>query len=328
MISLIKKKPRHFVFMLATSLALALFVMKDRFTANFSHSPLPLPVPSYDENYAMSVILKYESFGPKVPGTQAHIKAGDWIIEELKTFPLTVHEQKAEAKTFDQKLIPIRNIIAQWNPKARVRYMLSAHWDNRPFADNDPKNKNKPVPGVNDGGSGVAVLLGIAKSLVNVPTQNADIGIDFAFWDSEDWGTPSIPESYCLGSQYWSDHLVPENYKAEFGINFDMVGRSGSIFPIDVYSEKVAPQVLKKLRLAALKIGYQDYFTDYKIGPIVDDHYFVSEKTHIPFIDLIYMTPEGKFAPEWHTVNDTSEFISRDVLKGVSQSVLQLLWTY
>jgi len=276
----------------------------------------------FDENYSYAQILEYEKLGPKVPGTPAHSKAGDWIISTMNGFGMKVLEQKATATLPGSKPVPIRNIIAQYRPELKNRILLSAHWDNRPFADQDAKNKTKPVPGVNDGGSGVAVLMTIAKA---VQESKPETGIDFAFWDSEDGGTHNNPKSYCLGSQYWSFHPVPENHSASFGINFDMVGRKGSVFPVEAYSAYKAPEVLKKLKNAAEKLGYQDYFPDYRIGPIVDDHYFVSEARGIPMIDLIYMTEDGKFPPEWHTLNDTSEFISRDVMKAVGQTVLQMI---
>jgi glutaminyl-peptide cyclotransferase len=298
----------------------------DSFTKK-TEGPL-VAAPTFDADYAYQMIEKYEKFGPKVPGTAEHQKAGDWLLTELQALTPTVHEQKASATTFDQKKIPIRNLIAQFNPNAKKRYLLSAHWDNRPFADQDPKFYKKAVPGVNDGGSGVVVLLTIGKALQPLFAKgDLSFGVDLALWDSEDWGTPSIPDSYCLGSQYFGKNPIPANYRAEFGINFDMVGRKGSIFPIDIYSEQKAPLVMKGFRSAATKLGYGAYFPESRIGPIVDDHYFISEALNIPMIDIIYMTPEGRFAPEWHTVQDTSEHISRDVLKVVGQTTLQLLFS-
>ncbi len=279
---------------------------------------------NYDENYAFEVIQKYEKFGPKVPGTEAHKNTGDWLVSELKRLGATVVEQTTTAVTFDQKTIPVRNIIAQYNPKANTRYLFSAHWDNRPFADQDtdPLKSHEPVPGVNDGGSGVAILLGIAKA---VQGMDLPFGIDLALWDAEDWGSPHNPPSYCLGSQYWAKNPVPANYHAQFGINYDMVGRLGSVFPEENYSLKNAPEVIEGLHRAAKTLGYQDYFPTYKIGPIVDDHYYVRELRQFPMVDLIYMTQEGGFPPEWHTHLDTSEYISRDVLKVVGQTSLELL---
>jgi Zn-dependent M28 family amino/carboxypeptidase len=281
-------------------------------------------LPNFDENNAYAQILTYEKFGPKVPGTEAHVKAGDWILSELKKAGITGVEQKSTAVTFDQHTIPVRNIIGQFNPSAKTRYLLSAHWDNRPFSDEDPdpKFKSKPVPGVNDGGSGVVILLGIAKALKD---QTTDFGVDFLFLDAEDWGTPYNEESYCLGTQYWAKNPIPANYTARFGINYDMVGRIGAIFPSESYSAQRAGDVWKKLKDAAKKLGYSELFPDLRVGPVVDDHIYLMQRG-FPVYDLIHMTPEGRFPPEWHTHQDTSEFISRDVLKAVGRTTLQALW--
>ncbi len=295
---------------------------------NFSCSSTPIAkpaIPHFDENIAYAQILDYEKFGPKVPGTDAHVKAGDWIVAELKKTNATVQEQKSTAVTFDHHTIPIRNIIAQINPEAKDRYFFSAHWDNRPFADEDPdpKYRNTPVPGVNDGGSGVVVLLGMAKALSGL---NLPFGVDLVFFDAEDWGNPRDEESYCLGTQYWAKNPIPANYKAKFGVNFDMVGRMGSVFPIESYSAEKAPEVLSKMRAAAKKLGFEELFPDNQIGAVVDDHVYVMQGRGFPVADLIAMTGRGRFPPEWHTHKDTSEFISRDVLKAVGQTMIQMLW--
>ena len=281
----------------------------------------------FNGDYAFEKILQYEKFGPKVPGSPENQKAGDWIVAELKGMGLEVLEQKAEGVTFTGKKIPMRNIIARFHPSVGKHILLSAHWDNRPFADEDKKFKNDPILGVNDGGSGVVVLMGIAKALSeNAAAKDLPYGVDFAFWDAEDWGTPTDENSYCLGSQYWAKNPVPPNYKADFGINYDMVGRIGSIFPVESYSMEKGGDVIRKLREAATKIGTQDFFPNNRIGRIIDDHYFVSEGRGFPMIDLIYMTPEGRFPPEWHTHADISDVISRDVLKVVGQTTIQLIF--
>ncbi|MBS1959564.1 MAG: M28 family peptidase [Bdellovibrionales bacterium] len=283
--------------------------------------------PTVDENYAWSIILAYEKFGPKVPGTDAHKKAHDWLVKELKDIGIPVTEQNGTAKTWDGKTIPVYNVIAQVNPEAKTRYLLSAHWDNRPWADEDPvaANRKKPVPGVNDGGSGVAVLLMIAKAAKLAPPE---FGIDFAFFDAEDWGNPRGPEdTYCLGTQMWAKDRVPKTELPKFGINYDMVGRIGSMFPIESFSKKNAPQVINGILAAAKTLGYGDTFPDFEIGSIIDDHVFVAKGTGIPMVDLIFVDPNGRFPPEWHTVDDTSKYISRDVLKIVAQTTVQLLWS-
>ncbi len=283
------------------------------------------PVPVFNENLAWEQILEFEKIGPKIPGTQGSLKGGDWIVSELKKAGVTVLEQKTEAKTFDGKTIPVRNIMGQINPGASERYLLSAHWDSRPFSDEDPdpKFRSTPVPATNDGGSGVVVLLGIAKALEG---KKPSIGIDLLFLDAEDWGTPRDEESYCLGTQYWAKNPVPANYKAKYGINFDMVGRIGSIFPVEANTGRQAGDVIRKLQTSARSLGYQDFFPNIQVGAIIDDHIYLMQGRNFPVADVIAMSPEGRFPPEWHTHKDTSEFISRDVLKVVGQTTLKTLW--
>ena len=284
------------------------------------------PAPTFDETLAYQQILAFEKIGPKIPGTEGSKIAGDWIVTELKKANVSVLEQKTEAKTFDGKTIPVRNIIGQINPDAKDRYLLSAHWDSRPFADEDPdpKYRNTPVPATNDGGSGVVVLLGIAKALEG---KKLSIGVDLLFLDAEDWGIPRLEESYCLGTQYWAKNPVPANYQAKYGINFDMVGRIGSIFPVEANTGRQAGDVMKKLQTSAKSLGYQDLFpTNIYVGPVIDDHIYLMQGRKFPVADVIAMTPAGLFPPEWHTHKDTSEYISRDVLKAVGQTTLKTLW--
>jgi hypothetical protein len=317
----------------ARATLLAILIVGASLTGFYFFRPIaaPIPTPAFNADTAYEQILKYESFGPKVPGNAAHQAAGDWILSELKLLTATVHEQKAQMGN-----VPVRNFIAQFNPAAKKRILLSAHWDNRPHADEDEGNNAKsPVPGVNDGGSGVVVLLQIGAAIAPLyndthasnSSAKPDFGVDLAFWDAEDGGQPSHPESYCLGSQYFAKNPIPAGYKPIYGINFDMVGRTGSRFPIDRFSEEHAGEVLKKFRDTARSLGYQDLFPSYRIGPVVDDHVFLSKGLNFPMIDLIYMNEDGTFAPEWHTVRDTSAHISREVLKVVGQTTLQLLFS-
>ncbi len=283
------------------------------------------PPPAFDENLAYSRILEYEKKGPAVPGSAASLATGDWIASALKSSGAEVIEQTASAVTFDKKTIPIRNILGRINPSAKTRYLFSAHWDARPFADEDPdpKNRTRPVPAVNDGGSGVVVLLGIASALQG---KDLPFGVDLLFLDAEDWGNPSTENSYCLGSQHFAKNPIPAGYQPRFGINFDMVGGIGAVFPIEAYSMERAGPVVEKIRAAAKKAGFQDYFPGYRTGAIIDDHFYLMEGLKVPVVDLIHITPYGRFPPQWHTLKDTSEGISRVSLKAVGQTALQVLW--
>ena len=123
-----------------------------------------------------------------------------------------------------------------------------------------------------------------------------------------------------------TDFPVPEGPKPRFGVNFDMVGRIGATFPVEIYSARSAGTVIEKIQRAARKAGFQDFFPKTYVGPVVDDHIYLMQGLNVPVIDLIHMTEEGRFPPEWHTTRDTSEFISRNSLKVVGQTVIQMLW--
>lgn len=291
----------------------------------FQGKPKKSPVPVFNADAAYQFVLDYEKRGPAVPGTKESAATGDWIVASLKAQGLSVLEQKGSLPGWDGKPVPIRNLLGRFQPEAKKRYLLSAHWDARPFADQDPRpaDRKKPVPAANDGGSGVAVLLGIAQALRGT---EASFGVDFLFVDAEDSGQSHSASSYCLGSQFFAKQAYPSKSLPAFGINFDMVGRIGATFPIEAYSARSAGSVLKKIHSAAEKAGTQDLFSKSVVGPIVDDHVFLSEGLGVPLVDLIHMTDEGRFPPEWHTRSDTSEWISRTTLRGVGQTVLQTLW--
>ena len=190
--------------------------------------------PDFSADSAFSFVQKQVDFGPRVPNTPEHDACGQWLASELERFGADVIVQKARARAFDGKLLELQNIIGQFNPKSRSRILLYAHWDTRPFADKDSIRMDIPIDGANDGGSGVGVLLEIARQLRIKP---AEIGVDIIFFDGEDYGKPngiqSMQEDYlewCLGSQYWSNEPHRYGYRARFGILLDMVGAKNAEF--------------------------------------------------------------------------------------------------
>lgn len=278
---------------------------------------------AFDADQAYADVLAQERLGPRYVGSDAHSKMREWLVKELTRSGLT---PRTQVGVMGPNRTPIRNVLASTAPDAKRRVLLSAHYDTRPFADEDPKKENRktPILGANDGGSGVAVLLEIAR--IAAAMKDSNVGIDFAFWDAEDLGLPHDAESYCLGSQYFAANPDFPHGRPEYGVNLDMVGRKGSVFPIERFSEKQAASVLEKLRDAAKAVGADSLFGNYRAGPITDDHVFIARELKIPMVDLIYITEEGRFAPEWHTLDDTSEHISRDVMRGVGQTLVKMIW--
>ena len=165
-------------------------------------------VPGFNADSAYQYIQAQADFGPRVPNTQAHKACGEYLAAQLEKFGAKVYNQYADLVAYDNTILKARNIIGAYNPESRRRVMLCAHWDSRPYADYDADKRNhrKPILGVNDGASGVGVLLEIARQLQQ---QAPSIGIDIIFFDAEDYGTPYFHKgaykehTWCLGSQYW-----------------------------------------------------------------------------------------------------------------------------
>ena len=290
--------------------------------------------PAFNADSAYRYLEQQVAFGPRVPGTAAHEACGDWLAAKLAAFGATVTEQRAEVTHYDGRKLPIRNIIGSYAPAQAKRVLLFAHWDSRPFADqeSDPMRRLQPIAGADDGASGVAALLEIARQLQQKPLE---MGVDIIFFDLEDWGQPSFePQQvtgdwWCVGSRYWAEEPHVENYRAAYGILLDMVGSGGATFLKESYSMRYAPAVVERVWSTAHKLGYGNYFPRQEGGYITDDHLSVNEMKRAPSINIINLKRDSRtgFAPHWHTLNDDMRNIDRNTLKAVGQTVLEVLYT-
>lgn len=277
--------------------------------------------PNFNADSAYYYVKTQVDFGPRVTGSEASKKCGDWMVKELKKYTDNVIEQKTVI-TFEGRMMNVRNIIAEINPKAGKRILLSAHWDSRDRADKDAVNVNQAILGANDGGSGVGVLLEIARI---VKTNPANVGIDIVLFDAEDLGN-NQPNTYCLGSQYWSAHLHRPNYKADYGINLDMVGAGNAFFGWEGNSLEYAKPILEKVWGTAANLGYGKYFNYVQVGGIDDDHLYVNH-AGIPTIDVLHFDATGHFPEHHHTHRDNMNVIDRNTLKAVGQTLLEVIYT-
>lgn len=286
-------------------------------------------VPQFDADSAYQYTKAQVDFGPRVPNTKEHVACGNYLAQKLESFGATVTNQYADLIAFDGTLLKARNIIGAYKPESKKRIALFAHWDTRPWADNDPDEKNHktPVLGANDGASGVGVLLEIARL---IQQQQPELGIDLIFLDAEDWGNSGGAEdSWCLGAQYWSHNPHVKGYNARFGILLDMVGGKNATFFREYHSMKYAPDVLRKVWKKAGQLGYGQFFIDEDGGGTTDDHLFINRIAQIKTIDIVPNQPEceaSSFGPTWHTVNDTMENIDRSTLKAVGQTVMEVIY--
>ena len=290
-------------------------------------------VPSFNEDSAYDFIAKQVAFGPRVPNSKGHEACGKYLINTLDRFCDTVIVQEADLTAFDGNVLASKNIIASFKPERAKRVMLCAHWDTRPFADQAETDKNTPIEGANDGGSGVAVLLEMARQF---SIQKPDIGVDIILFDAEDYGQPDESEyprmqhSYCLGSQHWAQNIHKPNYYAKYGILLDMVGGKEAVFTQEEYSVKFGPKTLKKVWNTAGNLGYGGQFSFQKTPGITDDHVYINYLApgRVPTIDIIEhdSSTKNKFYKHWHTHDDKLEHIDRNTLKAVGQTVMHVVY--
>lgn len=292
-----------------------------------------IKVPSFDADSAYKFVEKQVAFGPRVPETKAHLDCKNWLVSELNRHGAETTVQNITVRAYNNNILKGFNIIGSINPDAQTRIMLSAHWDSRPFADWDPEpaNHKKPIPGANDGASGVGVLLEIARVLKD---NQPPIGVDIFFWDIEDYGEPQDAQgqekedTWGLGSQYWSKNPHKPSYKAKYGILLDMVGAHYASFYKEGFSQRFAPEVVSKVWSHANALGYNNYFLNSESNPIMDDHYYINKYANIPTIDIIHQSQNSRtgFYPYWHTMKDDMEQIDKNTLKVVGQTVLRTIF--
>lgn len=291
------------------------------------------PAPDFNADSAYSFVEKQVSFGPRVPNTKAHKECATWLVAKLKQLGCEVSTQDFVATTFDGKKLNATNIIGSINPTATKRILLTAHWDARSVADKDSVDKNKAIDAANDGGSGVGVLLELARSIQQAKTK-PNVGVDIIFFDVEDVGEPEDfkgehgQNSWCLGSQYWASHKHKENYTAYYGINLDMVGAKGAVFPHEGTSMQYAPMIVRNVWDIASRLGYSNLFIDADGGGLVDDHVPVNDVAKIQMIDIIELRPNDPktFGAYHHTHQDNMSVIDKNTLKAVGQTVLTVLY--
>ncbi len=281
--------------------------------------------PEFSGENAYQYLLQQTEFGPRNPGSAGHDKCKEFLIEELEKYCDRVGKQ--EFVYFDKqdstKKYTGTNIIASTilHPKKRKRIMLCTHWDTRPWADEDPhpENRHEPIIGANDGASGVAVLLEMARVLENV---DLDIGVDIILFDLEDMGdhqAQQYPDSlnpFSIGAEYFVRNNT--RYRPTFGVLVDMVGDSDLQIKKESYSVVNAKSIINRVWAAAEKVG-ANAFVDIKGDAVFDDHVpFL--KRGIPVINIIDFD-----YPYWHTMADTPDKCSLESLQQVGDVLLEVI---
>jgi hypothetical protein len=275
-------------------------------------------LPDFDSANAYDLLRKQCEFGPRVPGSEAHEACQKYLLAELGKYADQAVPQRFPASNpFTGEKYQLTNIIASFGLDKTERILLCAHWDTRPWADEDPDetNRDKPVPGANDGASGVAVLLEIARILRTSPPK---YGVDIILFDGEDLGISGKPETYALGSQYFA-RTRDKEYKPRFGILLDMVGDKDLQIYQEGFSLQYAGQVVKRVWEKAAEMNLPAFVP--RFGHQVADDHVALLNVGISCIDLIDF--DYKY---WHTIEDTPDKCSPESLEQVGRLLLGLLY--
>ena len=290
-------------------------------------------VPTFNPDSAYQYVKAQCDFGPRVPGTEAHTACLQYFVEQFSRFGAdTVIVQEGESMIYDGTKMPIRNVVASYGLGKPNRVMICAHWDSRPFADNDinPNNRRKAIIGANDGASGVGVMMELARQLGQ---KNAAIGVDLILFDLEDWGAPDWEQSklsdggWALGSKYWASRPHIPGYQAQFAILLDMVGAQGAQFYREYFSDQYASWVVDRVWNKAADLGLGHVFVNQRGGGVTDDHINVN-RTGIPCIDIIQFQTDTEtgFGDYWHTHNDDMRNIDPLTLDAVGRVLMEIIY--
>jgi len=278
----------------------------------------PSAIPVFDGEKAFAQLVKQCSFGPRNPGSAGYQKCRDYLLQTMRTcadqtlpqtFPYSFGKPRVSVEGM--------NIMARFQPQKQTRLLFCAHWDTRPWADMDadPKNHNKPILGANDGASGVAVLLELARLLQQ---QKPELGIDLVLFDGEDAGESHIPNSYAKGSAAFAA-AYGASLHPRFAVLLDMIGDKNLQIPYESYSLQAAPNIVHTVWQKAQELGVSEFVPSEGYA-IFDDHVPLL-RVGIPCIDLIDFD-----YPHWHTMQDVPDNCSAASLEKVGRVLTAVIY--
>ncbi|MGH2567247.1 MAG: M28 family peptidase [Bacteroidota bacterium] len=283
----------------------------------------PVTTPLFDAQQAFKFLTAQTDFGPRNPGSKGHAACLQYLQDQMNTYADAVTVQNFSGTDHKGGRHQLTNVVSSFNLQATDRILLTAHWDTRPWADEDPNpaNRTKPILGANDGASGIAVLLEIARLLKE---QQPPIGIDMVFFDGEDLGKSGNTDSYCLGSKHFARTKAP-GFNPRFAVNLDMVGDALLTIPREPYSDEYAPDVLD-LIFSTAHILNAAAFVNRPGTATYDDHIPLNE-AKIRAVDLIDFEYPDESNRYWHTMEDTPDQCSPESLAAVGTVLLHIIYS-
>lgn len=304
--------------------------------------------PAFDGDRALVQLQKQCDFGPRYLGSEAHEKLRAYLLAAMQKYA-----DKTLTQTFTYRDMPVTNIIGVFYPAgsdkpAAQPVLLLAHWDTRPISDGPFSAETKsgvhfrygprgwsplaPIPGADDGASGVAVLLELARLFKQ---RKPPVGVLLLLDDGEDYGdfraNNDTGDGVILGARYFAEHFrdTKEFGQPDFGILLDMVGAKGLILPRELFSQQYAPGTNEKVYGIAQSLGYGDVFLADHTQEVEDDHLPLNN-AGIPTIDLIHPLPFGDYVKTgyryWHTREDSADKCSAKSLKIVGDTLAEVIY--
>ena len=280
-------------------------------------------VPKFDKDNAFRYLVEQCEFGPRNPNSNGYKQCLDYLQKTLAGFADTILLQPFVLDDLvNEENYDLTNIIARFKVDEPEQLLIGAHWDTRPWADEDPdpEKRNDPIIGANDGASGVAVILELARIFNASPPP---IGVTLVLFDGEDMGRSGIPKSYAQGSLAFAKDLPIE--KPDEAIILDMIGDAELHIPIERYSYKQNRKLVKKL-WGLVKVLRLDAFESRIVHTIYDDHVPLWVEAKIPAIDIIDFNYPNSYANYWHTTQDLPENCSAESLGQVGTLLVHYIY--
>jgi hypothetical protein len=276
------------------------------------------PRPAFDGKAALEYARAQVAFGPRVPGSAAARRAGDWLEAQMRQRADTVIVQQWTHRTAHGVELPMRNIFARIRPEMSSRVLYVAHWDTRPIADNDadPERHDSPADGANDGASAVGMLMALADALRAAPPS---VGVDILFTDGEDYGSFGPDVDVVIGATYFAANLPVPGYRPAYGVVWDMIGDADLRILKEGNSLRGAPEIVERVWRKAAELEYANQFISSHGFQVMDDHVplLTLGWRVINVIDLDY--------PYHHTAGDTVDKLSVESLQIVGEVALALV---
>jgi hypothetical protein len=271
---------------------------------------------AFDSKRAMEYLRAICDIGPRISGTDGMKRQQELLEKHFKDLGGDIRWQRFTARQKSvRKDTEMANLIISWYPERRRRVILCSHYDTRPLADQElnPRRWREPFISANDGGSGVALLMELAHHMKTLP---AEVGVDFVFFDGEEYIWDPDGDNYFFGSKHFGSQYRKSPGKALYvaAVLLDMVGGKGALFPLERNSWRLQPQLVRTVWEIAQEHKIASFRSDaFSKGPIDDDHIALNN-SGIPAIDIIDFDYR-----HWHRLTDVLENCSGESLEQVAQ---------